>query len=101
TTYEIRVINQGTKAATNVQIAAMLPPELQPLAAEGPTRYAVDGNRVFFEGLATLAPKAETVYRIKAKALRPGDLRVRFQLKTDDMQTPVTKEESTRVFADQ
>lgn len=101
TTYEIRVMNQGTKAATNVQVAVLLPPELQPVAAEGPTRYAMDGNRVFFEGLASLAPKAETVYRVKAKALRAGDLRVRIQLKTDNMQIPVTKEESTRVFADQ
>lgn len=101
TTYEVRVVNQGSKAATNVQLAVLLPPELQPVAAEGPTRHALDGNRVFFEGLAQLAPKAETVYRVRAKALRPGDLRVRVQLKTDDMQTPVTKEESTRVYADE
>ena len=101
TTYEIRVENQGSKAAANIQLAVLLPPEMQPIAAEGPTRYAIDGNRVFFDGLAQLTPKAETVYRVKVRAMRPGDLRVRFQLKTDDMQSPVTKEESTRVYADQ
>jgi uncharacterized repeat protein (TIGR01451 family) len=101
TTYEVHVVNQGSKAASNLQLTVTLPPELQPLAAEGPTRYAVAGNRITFDGLARLAPKADTTYRIRAKGLRPGDLRARFQLTTDEMQTPVTKEESTRVYADE
>jgi uncharacterized repeat protein (TIGR01451 family) len=99
--YEIRVTNQGSKAASNVRLSAVLPAELQPLAADGPTRYAVQGNTVVFEGLARLAPKAETVYNLRVKGLRPGDLRARFQLLTDDMQSPVTKEESTQVYADE
>jgi uncharacterized repeat protein (TIGR01451 family) len=99
--YEIRVVNQGSKAASNVRLTATLPPELQPLAADGPTRYAVQGNTVVFEGLARLAPKAETIYHVRVKGIRPGDLRARFQLLTDDMQTPVTKEESTQVYADE
>jgi uncharacterized repeat protein (TIGR01451 family) len=105
TTYEIRVVNQGSKAANNVQLTALLPPELQPLTAEGPTRYAIqaspEGNKVFFEGLNRLSPKTDSTYRIRAKGLRPGDLRIRFQLATDEMQTPVIKEESTRVYADE
>ncbi len=101
TTYEVRVVNQGSKAASNLRLAVTLPQEMQPLAAEGPTRYAVESNAVIFDGLARLAPKAETTYRIRVKALRPGDLRAKFQLLTDEMQSPVTKEESTRVFADE
>ncbi len=101
TTYEVHVVNQGSKAASNVRLAVLLPTEMQPLAAEGPTRYAFEGNRVVFEGLARLAPKADTNYRLRVKGVRPGDLRTRFQLVTDEMQSPVTKEESTRVFADE
>ena len=101
TTYAVRVVNQGSKAASKVRLAVIFPPELQPIAAEGPTRHSIDGDRIIFEGMALLAPKAETTYRVRAKSLRPGDLRVRFQLLTDDMQTPVTKEESTRVYADE
>lgn len=101
TTYEIRVTNQGSKAASNVQLAVIFPPELQPTEAEGPTRHRLEGNRVVFDGMALLPPKGETTYRVRAKSLRAGDLRVSFQLQTDDMQTPVTKEESTRVFADE
>ena len=101
TTYEIHVANQGSKAATNVRVALTLPPEMKLVAAEGPTRNAADGNRVIFDGLARLAPKADTTYRVRAQGLRPGDLRTCIQLMSDEMQSPVTKEESTRVYADE
>ncbi|MCC6126337.1 MAG: DUF11 domain-containing protein [Pirellulales bacterium] len=100
-TYEVRVVNQGSKAAGNVQLMAALPPEMQPLSAEGPTRYAVQGNNVIFEGLARLAPKAEAIYRLRVKGVRPGDLVAKFQIKTDEIQRWITKEESTQVFADE
>lgn len=101
TAYEVRVINQGTRAADNVQIVVLLPAEMKGLSAEGPTRGVVDRDRVVFEPLARLAPKADTTYRIRVQGMAPGDHRARIQLKTDDMSAPVTKEESTRVFADQ
>jgi hypothetical protein len=82
-------------------LAVLLPPELQPLAAEGPARHAIESNRIVFEGLARLAPKADANYRVKVKGIRPGDLRTKFQLVADEMQSPVTKEESTRVYADE
>jgi len=76
-------------------------PDLKAIAATGPTRYAIEDGRVVFSPLPNLAPKADTTYQIKVQALRKGDQRVRVQLQTDDMNTPVTKEESTRVYADE
>lgn len=101
TTYEIRVVNQGSKAATNVQLVADLPPGMKPVAAEGPTRHAIQGNQIHFEALSRLAPKADTTYRVRVQGVQPGDQRIRVQLQTDELQLPVTKEESTRVYADQ
>jgi uncharacterized repeat protein (TIGR01451 family) len=101
TTYEVHVMNQGSKASANVRLAIDLPPELKPVAAEGPTRHLLEGTRITFDGLAQLPPKADTIYRVRVKAMKSGDLRARFQLSTDDMRTPVTKEESTRVYADE
>jgi hypothetical protein len=100
TSYELRVLNQGSKAASNVRLAVLLPPEMRPVAAEGPTRGAIDGNRVIFDSLSRLAPKADTTYRVRVQGLQPGDLRIRAQLLTDEMRVPVTKEESTRVYSD-
>jgi uncharacterized repeat protein (TIGR01451 family) len=101
TTYEVHVVNQGSKAANNVRLAVLLPPELKPVAAEGPTRHAIESNRILFEGLARLPPKADTNYRVRVKGISPGDLRTRFQLVTDEMKSPVTKEENTRVYTDE
>lgn len=100
TVYEIRVVNQGSKAATQVQLVATLPPGMQAVAAEGPVSYRIAGNLVIFEGLPRLAPKADTTYRVRVQGLQPGDLRLSVQLQTAEMDTPVTKEESTRVYAD-
>jgi uncharacterized repeat protein (TIGR01451 family) len=100
TTYEIRVANQGSKASSNVRLTVDLPRELKPLAAEGPTQFDIGPNRVAFDILPQLAPKAEVMYRVRVKGMKAGDLRASFHLISDDMQTPVTKEESTRVYAD-
>ena len=101
TTYDIRIVNQGSKAAGNVQLVVQLPPEMRFVAAEGPTRQIVDGSRVAFEPIARLAPKANTTYRVRVQGLKPGDLRIRAQLLTDEIRVPVTKEESTRVYSDE
>ncbi len=102
TVYEISVLNQGSKAATNVRVHMLLPPEMQAIAAEGPARYVMEARQVAFEPLARLAPKADTVYRVRVRGVQPGDLRVRVQVLTDEMsEAPVTKEESTRVYSDQ
>jgi hypothetical protein len=50
--------------------------------------------------LARLAPKADITYKVVGQCLAPGDLRVMVQLKTDEMDRPITKEESTRVYKD-
>jgi uncharacterized repeat protein (TIGR01451 family) len=101
TTYEIKVVNQGSKAATNVRLVAALPPQMRPVSAEGPARHHVEGNLVVFDGLPRLAPKADTTYRVRVQGLQPGDLRLRVQLQTDEILDPVTKEESTRVYSDE
>ncbi len=100
-TYKVHVTNQGSKAATNVRLAALLPREMKAVAADGPVRYKIEGQRVVFEPLKQLAPKADATYSIKAQALAAGDLRVQVQLATDENREPITKEESTRVYGDE
>lgn len=101
TTYEIRVVNQGSKSASNVQVVAILPPGLRALSGQGETRHTIQGERVIFAPLPSLGPKADTTFRIQVQGTRPGDQRLRVQINTDDIQQPITKEESTRVYADE
>ena len=101
TAYEVRVTNQGTKAATNIRLVAIVPAEMKPISAEGPVRYKIDGQRIVFEPLKQLAPKADTAFTIKVKSLEAGDLRLQAQISTDEIRDPITKEESTRVYGDE
>jgi uncharacterized repeat protein (TIGR01451 family) len=101
TGYEIRVVNQGTKAATNVQVAVNLPPGMQLVSAEGETQHSQQRDAIVFEPLAQLAAKADTVYRIRAQGTSAGDQRVTVQVNTDDLGQPIRREESTLVFGDE
>lgn len=101
TTYEIVVSNQGSKESTNVQLAVSLPDGLKAIDADGPTRFAMNGRQVQFQALAQLPPKGETIYRIRVQCAAAGDHRCHVQLLSDEMRTPVTKEEGTRVYADE
>ena len=72
-----------------------------PISANGPTRHQLEAGRVVFAPLGRLAPKADTTFHVEVEALRSGDQRIRVQVITAEMQTPVTKEESTRVYSDE
>ena len=100
TTYEVRVVNQGTKSAQNVRVAALVPEGLEFQGAEGPVRHTHEGGRLLFDPLPRLAPKADTTFFIKAQGAAAGDQRLRVQVICDAMDQPVTKEESTRVYSD-
>jgi uncharacterized repeat protein (TIGR01451 family) len=101
TGYEVRVVNQGTKEATNVQVAVHLPPGMQLVSAEGETQHRAQQGGILFEPIPQLAPKADTVYRIRVQGTQPGDQRVTVEVNTDDLAQPIRREESTRVFGDE
>ena len=100
TTYEIRVVNQGSKAAANLQVVAIMPPGLRAISGNGDSRHTVQGDRVVFAPVPQLGPKAESTFRIQAQGVRAGDQRIRVQITTDEIREPITKEESTRVYSD-
>ncbi|MCA9203195.1 MAG: DUF11 domain-containing protein, partial [Planctomycetales bacterium] len=101
TTYVIRVQNNGSKTDTQVRVAAEFPAGLKPLAGEGPSAATVEGQVVYFEPLAQLTPKSETIFKISARGVAAGDQLVRVQVQSDEVGTPVTKEEHTRVYQDE
>lgn len=100
TTYDVQVINQGSKASTNLRLTAVLPEGMEAVAGEGPTRESINGRTIAFEPVARLAPQANANYRLKIRGTSPGDKRVQIKLMSDEIQQPVTKEESTHVYSD-
>jgi len=100
TTYLITLTNTGSSAATNVQLGIGLPEQLKPLGGDGPTRVVVDGGRLLIDPLARIGPGEEAVYKLKVQGEAAGAQRIQVQLITEETPVPVTREEITRVYAD-
>jgi uncharacterized repeat protein (TIGR01451 family) len=96
--YEIRVTNQGTGVCSNVQLVAALGEGTVYTGSSGPTQVKVQGQHLVFEPIPTLAVKGEVVYRVRVKGIQAGEARFRVQLTSDQVRTPVIKEESTRFY---
>lgn len=98
--YIITVTNQGTAIDTNIRITAEVQPEADFVSAEGPVPGTAAGKVVTFQPLPTLAPKAQAVYKVTVKAVKPGDTRFKVQMSSDNIGTsnPVTETESTRFY---
>ena len=101
TTYEIHVLNEGSKAATDVQVTATLPSGMSVVSAEGKTAYAIQSQTVVFEPLESLAPKADTTFRVTAQGVQPGHQRLTVQIGHSELTKPLRTEESTRVFGNE
>ncbi len=101
TTYEIKVVNQGSKEAKNIQVTAALPQGLRAVAADGEVPGQVQGQQVVFQPIARIDPKQTVRLQVQVQGTMPGDQRIRVQVRTDGIPDPITKEESTTVYTDQ
>lgn len=101
TNYEIRVVNQSNCPTTNLKIVAAVPAGLVPVEAKGPTDARIHSYLVTFDPLPKLAARADALFRIKARAVQPGDWRFKVEMSSEEQPEPVREDESTRVYDDQ
>jgi uncharacterized repeat protein (TIGR01451 family) len=97
-TYTITVTNQGSAVGTNIRVVCTIPDEQEYVSSDGPTQATVEGQKVTFEPLPQLAPKAEAVFQVVTKGRQTGDLRFAVELISDQMTSPVNETESTHVY---
>ena len=100
TTYKLRIVNQGTKTATNVQLQVDFPRGIQPTAVEGKINNEIRGQQVVFQPITSLNPSDEIEITIRGRGITAGDHRVAANLSADGREVNVSKQESTRVYSD-
>lgn len=100
TAYEIRVTNTGSATETDLRLVCNVPDKMEFKRAEGPVRYHEEGNTISFDPLPKLAPRADAIFRLHVKALRPGDVRFKTQITSTNLVEPVVEMEATRIYAD-
>ncbi|MFK8114329.1 MAG: CARDB domain-containing protein [Rubripirellula sp.] len=99
TTYEIRVTNIGSKPDTNVQLQLRLPQGLQVVSTDGDAVNDQRGN-VTFQPRQQLTPGSDFVYTVRVKGVAAGNHIAQAMVISDQHPQPVSKEESTVVYAD-
>ncbi|TWU51131.1 DUF11 domain-containing protein [Rubripirellula reticaptiva] len=98
--YEITVVNSGSMADENVRVELHLPAGLELIAADGDA--GTDGRGlVAFQPRAQLLPGAEMKHRVRVRGVAPGTHLVKAVVVSNHANKPVSKEESTLVYADQ
>ena len=98
TTYVIQVVNQGNKTEYYARIEAVFPEEISPISAQGDTQCTISGKRVTVDSFPALRPKEKIQWKIRAKAVKPGDSRLKVYLSSAVLRKPVAEEESTHVY---
>lgn len=97
-TYTVVVTNQGSAAETNIRIVCTLEDTMQFVSATGVTAGTASGRTVTFAPLAELAPKAKAVWKLQVKALKPGDVRFKTSMTTEQLTRPVEETEATNFY---
>ena len=95
--YTVEIVNNGTKASSNVVLQILAPEAISILATDGPTQASNRNGVVVFDRIPEIGPKSTATYKIKASANQAGDCRIGFQLSSDDLE-PLVKEINTRVY---
>lgn len=98
TTYLIEITNQGTAAGTNIKLVCGLEDQMELLSAAGDTKETVEGKTITFSPIGSLAPKAKATYKVNVKAAKPGDVRFKASITSDQLGRPVEETEATNFF---
>jgi uncharacterized repeat protein (TIGR01451 family) len=98
--YEIKLFNQGTGPCTNVKVSCTLADGTAATGATGSTQGRGAGQLVTFDPLPQIGVKGEAVFRVRVKGTAAGDQRFRVQVESDQMRSPLVKEENTRFYKD-
>jgi uncharacterized repeat protein (TIGR01451 family) len=100
TTYEVRIVNTGSKDDGSVQLVCIVPEKMELRNAQGPSKYRAEGKKLIFEPLVRLAPRGDALYRITTRGMAPGDVRFQIQITSTNLTEPIVRTESTRIYSD-
>lgn len=98
-TYELTLTNRGTKSAGEVRVVMQFSEGVEPLGVEGAQANVVPGQ-IVCEPLPQLAAGEKVTFRVKAQADRGGTHQFRVEVTTNDQETRLVTEGTTRFFAD-
>jgi len=97
--YELHVRNRGTREAENVEVFAYFSRGIEPIGAEGAPNRLGPGQ-VVFQPLLSLAPGAEAVLKIRAKAETAGNHVFRAEARCKPLNARLVSEATNLYYVD-
>ncbi len=97
-TYEVKLVNRGSKEARNIKLVAQFSDGVEPTRAIGQPSEIVPGQ-VIFDPILAIPAGGELVLKITARANTGGNARFRAELTCSEPDTKLVSEETTRFFA--
>lgn len=98
TTYVITVTNQGSAPDTNIRIICTLEDKVQYVTSAGATTGSLMGNTISLAPLPSLAPGARATWRVIVKGIKPGDVRFKVTMSSDQLVRPVEETVATHIY---
>jgi uncharacterized repeat protein (TIGR01451 family) len=95
--YELRIVNRGTKAASDIKAAVYFSDGVAPLAVEG-GRAEIGRANVVFAPIGRIEPGEELVLKVTARASLPGSHVFRAEIECRDPETRLVAQETTRFY---
>lgn len=95
--YEVKIVNRGTKAAETVEIVVFFSEGIEPLRVEG-GEYELAQGQVVLQPIESLAPGAERVYQVFAKAAASGDHVFRAEVACRALGARLVAQETTHYY---
>ncbi|MDB5385680.1 MAG: omcB 2 [Planctomycetaceae bacterium] len=98
TMFEVRVRNDGSKSAHKVAISLELPPDVELVNVDGPTKHLFESGMLIFKPLAELAAGDSATFKVFIKATAAGTTKLRARLTSESIQKPLIVEEATQFY---
>jgi uncharacterized repeat protein (TIGR01451 family) len=99
-TLRINARNKGTVAATNLVVTIDVPDQMAIVSVRGPGKHAQEGNQVRFGPIPTLEGRTAATCELVLQANKRGDNRIRVSIQADQIDKPLTREESVLVLSE-
>jgi uncharacterized repeat protein (TIGR01451 family) len=100
TAYEVRVSNNGSKAAQNVGLTFELPSGIELLNVVAAPKHLAKNGLILFNDIPELAPGKTALFRIHVKGQAEGNQRVRARLTSESIEQELITEETTKFEAE-
>lgn len=97
-TYEIRVVNQGSAPLANIKLSCEVPEQQEFVSGEGATQVSASGRSIAMSTLPLLEPRNTVSWRVVVKAIAPGDVRFKTDLRSDEFAVPIQEFEATQQY---